>query len=209
MMVKFLLIALISFIISTKLAINYLEANENIDLTVTESRDFLICVQIQEDLKRDKNFYLLFESGEENTTINKPIYYNYLDTSCENETEKDIDLNDLSKEFKNTQEQPNLENEDDGFHYEYKINRIEDKYTHTLLLVRNFTGENMTLQYNSFSVDAVLIYVVVCIAGLMAVIIIAIIIVCKCYVIKKAKQMAQYGNLADEGLVASDTIVSK
>ena len=209
MLAKFLLIAILSLINSDTLAINYLKPNEYLNLTVTESKDFLICIQIQKDLQKDKNFYLLFESEEESTTINKTIFYNYLDTSCETEIEKDIDLNNLSNIFENTQEQPNLENEDDGFHYEYKINKKEDNHKFALLLVTNFTGENMTLQYNSFSVDAVLIYVVVCIAGLMAVIIIAIIIVCKCYVSKKAKQMAQYGSLADEGLVASDTIVSK
>ena len=42
----------------------------------------------------------------------------------------------------------------------------------------------------------------------MAVIIIAIIIVCKCYVSKKAKQMAQYGKDGEESLVGETNTAS-
>jgi hypothetical protein len=65
-----------------------------------------------------------------------------------------------------------------------------------------------TVQYNSFCVDAVLIYVVVVVASLLGLIIIVIIIVCKCYVSKKAKQMAQYGKDGEESLVGDTNTAS-
>ena len=85
----------------------------------------------------------------------------------------------------------------------------EDNYKYAFMLITNFTGkENFTVQYNSFCVDAVLIYVVVVVASLLGLIIIAIIIVCKCYVSKKAKQMAQYGKDGEESLVGDTNTAS-
>ena len=92
------------------------------------------------------------------------------------------------------------------------IKEFHDDYVidfNTTHMSRNFTGkENFTVQYNSFCVDAVLIYVVVVVASLLGLIIIAIIIVCKCYVSKKAKHMSQYGKDGEESLVGDTNTAS-
>ena len=207
MLEKILIIALISLINPEPLDVYYLKAKEN---TVIDNRtEALLCVQIEENLKKGKNFYVLFESKEENSTINKKIYYNYLEDTCKDMKTKNISFDNISKEFSNYEEKPNLQNADDGFHYEYKINKKEDNQKYALMLITNFSGkENFTVQYNSFCVDAVLIYVVVVVASLLGLIIIAIIIVCKCYVSKKAKQMAQYGKEGEESLMGDNNVAS-
>ena len=207
MLEKILLITLISLINPDTIDVYYLKAKNN---TVIKNRkNALLCVQIEENLKKDKNFYILFESKEEHSTINKKIYYNYLEDTCEDMETYNISLDDLSDEFSYYEEKPNLQNADDGFHYEYKLNKKEDNFKYAFMLITNFTGkENFTVQYNSFCVDAVLIYVVVVVASLLGLIIIAIIIVCKCYVSKKAKQMAQYGKDGEESLVGDTNTAS-
>ena len=207
MLEKILLITLISLINPDTIDVYYLKAKNN---TVIKNRkNALLCVQIEENLKKDKNFYILFESKEEHSTINKKIYYNYLEDTCEDMETYNISLDDLSEEFSNYEEKPNLQNADDGFHYEYKLNKKEDNFKYVFMLITNFSGKgNFTVQYNSFCVDAVLIYVVVVVASLLGLIIIAIIIVCKCYVSKKAKQMAQYGKDGEESLVGDTNTAS-
>ena len=207
MLEKILLISLISLINPDPLQVYYLPAKNNIAIEKTVNA--LLCVQIEQNLKKDKNFYVLVESKEEKTTIDKKIYYNYLEDTCEDMETYNISLDDLSEEFSNYEEKPNLQNADDGFHYEYKLNKKEDNFKYAFMLITNFTGkENFTVQYNSFCVDAVLIYVVVVVASLLGLIIIAIIIVCKCYVSKKAKQMAQYGKDGEESLVGDANVPS-
>ena len=158
----------------------------------------------------DKIIVSDIELGSSYSSFNDDeIYYNYLEDTCEDMETYNISLDDLSEEFSNYEEKPNLQNADDGFHYEYKLNKKEDNFKYAFLLITNFTGkENFTVQYNSFCVDAVLIYVVVVVASLLGLIIIAIIIVCKCYVSKKAKQMAQYGKDGEESLVGDTNTAS-
>ena len=207
MLEKILLISLISLINPDPLPVYYLQAKNN--TVIEKTVNALLCVQIEQNLKKDKNFYVLVESKEENSKIDKKIYYNYQEETCENMHSKNISFDDLSEEFSNFEEKPNLQNADDGFHYEYKLNKKQDNYKYALMLITNFTGqENFTVQYNSFCVDAVLIYVVVVVASLLGLIIIAIIIVCKCYVSKKAKQMAQYGKDGEESLVGDTNTAS-
>ena len=175
MLEKILLISLISLINPDPLPVYYLQAKNN--TVIEKTVNALLCVQIEQNLKKDKNFYVLVESKEENSKIDKKIYYNSQEETCENMHSKNISFDDLSEEFSNFEEKPNLQNADDGFHYEYKLNKKQDNYKYALMLITNFTGqENFTVQYNSFCVDAVLIYVVVVVASLLGLIIIAIII---------------------------------
>ena len=206
MLENILLISLISSLMYADLKTSFLPAKES--LTISDQKNALICIQIEENLKKGKNFYILFESKDENSTINKTIYYNYREESCQTNTTQNISYDELS-EFKFHTNKPNLQNNDDGFHYEYKLNKTDDAKKYILMLVTNFNGtNNFTIKYNTYSVDAVLIYVVVVVASLLGLIIIAIIIVCKCYVSKKAKQMAEYAKDSEEPL-GTETIETK
>ena len=175
----------------------YLEPKK--DVTFKKNNSF-ICIQIDTNLTKG-NFYILIESKEENSIIDKNISYNYTEYSCQHNTSQNVSFN-KEYNFSNQQDQPNLKNNDDGFHYEYKLNKADNAQKYILMLVTHFNGtNNFTVKYNTHSVDAVLIYVVVVVASLLGLIIIAIIIVCKCYVSKKAKQMAEYAKDGDESLV--------
>ncbi len=175
----------------------YLEPKSSV--TVSKSNSF-ICIETNTNLTND-NFYILIESNEENSIIDKNISYNYSESSCKYNTSQNVSF-DKEYNFSNQQENPNLKNNDDGFHYEYKLKKTGNDQKYILMLVTHFNGtNNFTVKYNTHSVDAVLIYVVVVVASLLGLIIIAIIIVCKCYVSKKAKQMAEYAKDGDESLV--------
>ena len=191
MLDKILLVLLISLIHSDSLDVSYLKKNSNIE--IDNKKNGVICVQLYEDLKRDDNFYLIFSSKEKGKKMDKTIYYQPLDDSCENQKTKDVNYTNLTKDFGFSEEKPNLETEEDGFSYEYKLQKKTDSQKYMLLLYRNFTGNKLKVQYNPYSATTILIIVVVIIVVVIFVIIMIIVIICLCVRKRKQKQtLPQY-----------------
>ena len=191
MLDKILLVLLISLIHSDSLEVHILKKNSNID--ISNQKDAVICVELYEDLKTDDNFYLIFSSKEKGKKMNKTIYYEPLDDSCENQKTKDVNYTNLTKDFRCSEDKPNLETEEDGFSYEYKLQKKRDSQKYMLLLYRDFTGNTINIQYNPFAATTILIIVVVIIVSVIFVIILIIVCICLCIRKKRQKQtLPQY-----------------
>ena len=191
MLDKILLVLLISLIHSDSLEVHILKKNSNID--ISNQKDAVICVELYEDLKKDDNFYLIFSSKEKGKKMDKTIYYESLDDSCENQKTKDVNYTNLTKDFRYSEGKPNLETEEDGFSYEYKLQKKTDSQKYMLLLYRDFTGNTINIQYNPFAATTILIIVVVIIVSVIFVIILIIVCICLCVRKKRQKQtLPQY-----------------
>ena len=191
MLDKILLVLLISLIHSDSLEVHILKKNSNID--ISNQKDAVICVELYEDLKKDDNFYLIFSSKEKGKKMDKTIYYESLDNSCENQKTKDVNYTNLTKDFRYSEDKPNLETEEDGFSYEYKLQKKTGSQKYMLLLYRDFTGNTINIQYNPFAATTILIIVVVIIVSVIFVIILIIVCICLCVRKKRQKQtLPQY-----------------
>jgi len=191
MLDKILLVLLISLIHSDSLEVHILKKNSNID--ISNQKDAVICVELYEDLKKDDNFYLIFSSKEKGKKMDKTIYYESLDDSCENQKTKDVNYTNLTKDFRYSEGKPNLETEEDGFSYEYKLQKKTGSQKYMLLLYRDFTGNTINIQYNPFAATTILIIVVVIIVSVIFVIILIIVCICLCVRKKRQKQtLPQY-----------------
>ena len=191
MLDKILLVLLISLIHSDSLEVHILKKNSNID--ISNQKDAVICVELYEDLKKDDNFYLIFSSKEKGKKMDKTIYYESLDDSCENQKTKDVNYTNLTKDFRYSEDKPNLETEEDGFSYEYKLQKKTGSQKYMLLLYRDFTGNTINIQYNPFAATTILIIVVVIIVSVIFVIILIIVCICLCVRKKRQKQtLPQY-----------------
>ena len=142
-------------------------------------------------MKKDDNFYLVFSSEEKGIKMNKTIYYQPFENSCNDPSQRDIDFDNLKATFKYSESKPNLETEDNGFHFNQiendnvfdlpnitfnEIKKKEDKQKYMLLLFRDFTGKNkLKVVYSPFSVTTILIFVVVIVVVIIFVIIMIIV----------------------------------
>ena len=192
MLDKIVLALLISLSFSniTNLTLEYIDSYKQVDLGGLKNG--LICIHIYDDIKKDDNFYVVFSSQEKGEKMNKTIYYNLTKESCEKLEKKEIDFDDLSNIFKYKDGKPNLETEENGFSYEYKITKKEDDQKFTLLLFKDFNGTQLKVQYSQINVTRVLIMVIIIIGVIIFIIIIIIVIICICNRKRKQKQLPQY-----------------
>lgn len=194
MLDKIVLVLLISLIHSETQILKVTPLETNKEIQIDPTKNGLICVQLYEDLKKDDSFYLVFSSEEKGIKMNKTIYYQPFENSCNDPSQRDIDFDNLKATFKYSESKPNLETEDNGFSYEYEIKKKEDKQKYMLLLFRDFTGKNkLKVVYSPFSVTTILIFVVVIVVVIIFVIIMIIVIICICVRRRRQKQtLPQY-----------------
>ena len=192
MLDKIVLALLISLAYSeiANLTLKYIDSYQPLDLDGLQNG--LVCIRINDDFKKDDNFYVFFSSQEKGKKMNKTIYYNLTKESCQNLGKKEIDFNDLSNIFKYKDDKPNLETEENGFSYEYKITKKEDDQKFMLLLFKDFNGNQLKVQYSPFSATGILIIVIIIIGVIIFFIIIIIVIICICCRKRKQKQLPQY-----------------
>ena len=196
MLEKFLFLILLSSIYTNELPVKYLEkyGNITVDLTDSEEKNFCVCVEIDEELQKDDDFFLLFSCDEKDTKMKKSIYYNFTEISCNQSTPIDIDLNNLDKEFNMKIDTPNLESNDLGFVNEYKITKKENNQKYVLLLVKDFNGDITDILYSSFSAKNVVIFVIVIVLSIIVLIIIVIVLI---KIFCRRKSFVQDTNLED------------
>ena len=126
MLEKIVLILLITSIYSEirNVSVHYLETNKKVK--IENKSESLLCVHIDESLKKDDIFYIQFSSDEKNKKMDKTVYFNFTKESCQNMTEKDIDFDKLSTSFE-ANNKPNKETKEDDkditFFKEYEIKK--------------------------------------------------------------------------------------
>ena len=213
MLEKILLFSLMPLLYATEtdVIVKYLKTNQYID--IENQPHFLVCIQIYEDLPKDDSFYLLISSEDKGKKMNTTLYYNFTSGSCETPAKRPIDLDHPN--LIHHKDKANLEDTSKGFSYEYEIEKKDDNDKYMLLLIKDFEGQKMRIQYDPYSAETLIIIIVVVILVIIVVIIVVIVIVCLCIRRKKVQEVQQQyqssfvnNNSSDpnEAIVPRDTI---
>ena len=202
MLEKILFALLICLINSEKIEVHFLDSSNKVEVN---KPNFLLCIKMPEKLKQSDNFYLVFDCDEKNATITKTIYYNYLEKSCENDKYQEIDLNNFREEFNNNKSELNLEEDSQGIHHEYKI-RKETNQNYILMLIKNFKGNQIKVEYSKLSLRVILVVIIFCVIGVIVTIIILVVLFSKYYVDKKQSETLEEFKtiLVDDSLELKD-----
>ena len=183
MLEKIVLILLITSIYSEirNVSIYYLETHK--EVKIENKTEGLLCVHIDESLKKDDIFYIHFSSEEKNKKMNKTVYFNFTKESCQNMTEMDIDFDKLSTSFE-ANNKPNQESKEDDkditFFKEYEIKKKEKDINFMLMLYKDWNGKELKVTYSPISGDRALLMILIFIGvGLLVIaIIITLISIC-------------------------------
>ena len=213
MLEKILLLSLISLFYADieTLKVNYLKTNDIIE--ISDQKNFLVCVQIYEDLTKGDNFYLIISSEEKGDSMNKNLFYNFSSNSCQNP--ESLNINISNPGLKNSKSDVKLEDTSKGFSYEYEIEKKEENDKYMLLFINYYRGKKMKIQYSPYSAESIIIAIVVSVVVIIVVIIIVIVIICLCIRKKKVQEVQmQYqssfvnNNSSDpnDALVPNETI---
>ena len=195
MLEKILLISLvlISFIQakSEQLVAKYLKEGE--DLALEKGKNFLVCVEIKEDLPKNDSFYIMAQCEEKGKKMKKQFAYKFLDTSCKDEV-LNVDYDCLEIQFTNIKDNIGLENEGSGFSYEYEFTKKDNNQKFMRMLIQNFDGDKMTLIYTHMAASTLIIIIVVSVVVGVFVIAATIIIIvcCICHKKRVASVQQQY-----------------
>ena len=183
MLEKIVLILLITSIYSEirNVPIYYLETLK--EVKIENKPEGLLCVHIDESLKKDNTFYILFSSEEKNKKMNKTVYFNFTKESCQNMTEMDIDFDKLSTLFE-ANNKPKKETKEDDKDFtlfkEYEIKKKEKDINFMLMLYKDWNGKELKVSYSSISAERYLLMILVFIGVGLLVIAIIIAIICIC-----------------------------
>ena len=178
-----MLILLITSIYSEirNVSIYYLETLK--EVKIENKPEGLLCVHIDESLKKDDIFYIHFSSEEKNKKMNKTVYFNFTKESCQNMTEMDIDFDKLSTSFE-ANNKPNKEIKEDDkditLFKEYEIKKKEKDINFMLMLYKDWNGKELKVSYSSISGDTALLMILIFIGVGLLVIAIIITLICIC-----------------------------
>lgn len=143
-----------------------------------------VCLQLHKDTKKESNpFYLSISADKQNDVkMDKIIYYDFKN-SCDNLP------NCTDDTYKNLKKNNNMNTDletSNSFFYEYKCDLDDDSHRAFYIQYREFTGNNIKIQYAPFTTSS-LLYVLLIIVGIIIFIII-IIIIFACRYCQKKKQ---------------------
>ena len=211
MLEKILLISLvlISFIQadSEQLVAKYLKEKE--ELTLEKGKNFLVCVEIKEDLPKNDSFYILATCEEKGKTMKKQFAYKFLDTSCKDEV-LNINYDYLEIQFTNIKEKTKGDIEEKGFILEYEFTKKDKNQKFMRMLIQNFDGDKMTLVYSHMAASTLIIIIVVSIVVGIFVIVATIIIIvcCVCHKKRVASVQQQYqSSFVNDQIIPRDSNV--
>ena len=211
MLEKILLISLvlISFIQadSEQLVAKYLKEKEV--LTLEKGKNFLVCVEIKEDLPKNDSFYILATCEEKGKTMKKQFAYKFLDSSCKDEV-LNINYDYLEIQFTNIKEKTKGDIEEKGFILEYEFTKKDKNQKFMRMLIQNFDGDKMTLVYSHMAASTLIIIIVVSIVVGIFVIVATIIIIvcCVCHKKRVASVQQQYqSSFVNDQIIPRDSNV--
>ena len=146
----------------------------------------MVCYELHKDFETNKDFCLIISSDEKDKKMNRTIYYNLTDISCQNLNNLTIDFDNLKSEFTYSIKEPTRVQEKYGLYYEYKITKNNENQKFMLILFKDFTGEKFELTYAPFNAGHAMTFVLVIPTVILIIIIIICICVCRC-ICKKNK----------------------
>ena len=141
MMKKILFLLLISLIHSkiVNLPVYHLKNYETINVSGSSG---LICYQLNETFKVNKDFYLRIKNYSHK--IETPFYYNLTNVSCNNLKNLPIDFDNLPSQF-----QYKIDSQRDSYEGDngYILSRTNEKQKFMLMLFYNHKGNNFSVTY--------------------------------------------------------------
>ena len=134
--ISIIIFSLISLIFTEEvISILFLEPFKSI--TIKNKSSACICVKMSDEIEIDKNFYILINSTEINTSINETLLYNFTNSCPENK------CNEF--EFNNTIE-PTLTSDRNGFINQY--NFIKQDFKYMLFKYDQYNGNELIIEYS-------------------------------------------------------------
>ena len=204
-----ILLVLISFIQSQseRLEAKYLKEGE--DLTLEKGQNFLVCVEIKEDLPKNDSFYIIATCAENGKKMKKQFAYKFLDNSCKDEV-LNINYDYLEIQFTNIKDNIREDIEENGFIYEYEFTKKNNNQKFMRMLIQNFDGNKMTLAYSSMEASTLIIIIVVSVVVGVFIIAATIIIMicCICHKKRVANVQQQYqSSFVNDQIIPRDSNV--
>ena len=178
------LIALFNGVKLEELHTEYLDTDKPID--VSGYKNFTVCMHIKDNLKKDDTFYLIIACDEKGAKIEKKLYYSFSAGSCK-DLKYDVDLANPEKKFGKCEEKTDYDSSKaETIYNEYKLKKLDDNDKYMIFLVKDFTGNKLTISYASMSPITLVIILACSIVGGVILIVVVIIIIC-CCVCRKRK----------------------
>ena len=206
--ISLILIALFNKVrlVESSFKTEYLETDNAIN--VTNATDFVVCVHVNENLKKGDTFYLLVSSDEKGAKIDKKIYYYFSSKSCKDKT-VNVDAKNPGDPFNNHAE-PNLESSSDTIYYEYKIEKLNGDENYMITLITGGDGKQIKVGYAKISPATLIIIIACSIAGGVVLIIVVLIIICCCLCRRKkvaAVQQQYQSSFVNDQVIPRDSNV--
>ena len=184
---KIIFISFITIIFSEKIVVKHLIWE--VEKKVMEN-SALLCIKLDDGIKKDDNFYLLFLAEEKNEKINKTIYYNLSEVSCENMNSTEINFNNLSNTFQYRTEKLYLCVDENKFIHEYEIKKENDNQKYMLTLYSNFSntsGKGIKAKFSNDSASNIIILFIIIASIFLGIMLIITLIIYR-YVNKKKRE---------------------
>jgi len=184
---KIIFISFITIIFSEEIVIKHLIWGA--EKKVMEN-SALLCIKLDDGIKKDDNFYLLFLAEEKNEKINKTIYYNLSEVSCENINSTEINFNNLSNTFQYRTEKLYLCVDENKFIHEYEIKKENDNQKYMLTLYSNFSntsGKGIKAKFSNYSASNIIILFIIIASIFLGIMLIITLIIYR-YVNKKKRE---------------------
>ena len=184
---KIIFISFITIIFSEEIVIKHLIWGA--EKKVMEN-SALLCIKLDDGIKKDDNFYLLFLAEEKNEKINKTIYYNFSEVSCENMNSTEINFNNLSNTFQYRTEKLYLCVDENKFIHEYEIKKENDNQKYMLTLYSNFSntsGKGIKAKFSNDSASNIIILFIIIASIFLGIMLIITLIIYR-YVNKKKRE---------------------
>ena len=184
---KIIFISFITIIFSEEIVIKHLIWGA--EKKVMEN-SALLCIKLDDGIKKDDNFYLLFLAEEKNEKINKTIYYNFSEVSCENINSTEINFNNLSNTFQYRTEKLYLCVDENKFIHEYEIKKENDNQKYMLTLYSNFSntsGKGIKAKFSNDSASNIIILFIIIASIFLGIMLIITLIIYR-YVNKKKRE---------------------
>ena len=184
---KIIFISFITIIFSEEIVIKHLIWGA--EKKVMEN-SALLCIKLDDGIKKDDNFYLLFLAEEKNEKINKTIYYNLSEVSCENMNSTEINFNNLSNTFQYRTEKLYLCVDENKFIHEYEIKKEDDNQKYMLTLYSNFSntsGKGIKAKFSNDSASNIIILFIIIASIFLGIMLIITLIIYR-YVNKKKRE---------------------
>ena len=211
MMLEILIVFLITLVYSKDANLTVFHVKDWNKNETIKGKQGLICYELHKDIKANDKFYLHMYCDEDNKAINKLSYYNLDDVSCNNWQNHTIDIDNLSKAFRNQFGEPTSTTKTPKFRYEYEIKKSTDQQKFLLFIFQNFTGDKFTIGFDPVSGIGVLATVLISVGSLILLVIIILIIIC-CVCKKKCKKPKTtdsnfQSSYAEDPLVPEENII--